>query len=71
MHLLCHYLSLYPHPYISRLALKGHDVNFSKVKDPVGPMSSLTNKQYKMFNVSHFDYSNANAPHIEANKYKD
>ena len=57
-------------PLISRLAFKGHDVNFYKVKDPVEPMSSLENKQFKMFNVSGFDYSNASAPHIEANKYK-
>ena len=54
-----------------RLAFKGHDVNWSKKKDPVEPMSTLENKQFKMFNVSGFDYSNASAPHIEANKYRD
>ena len=59
------------HPLICRLAFKGHDVNFSKKKDPVEPMSTLENKQFKMFNVSGFDYSNASARHIEANKYRD
>ena len=54
-----------------RLAFKGHDVNWSKKKDPVEPMSTLENKQFKMFNVSGFDYSNASAAHIEANKYRD
>jgi len=57
--------------YCGRLAFKGHDVNFSKKKDPVEPMSTLENKQFKMFNVSGFDYSNASARHIEANKYRD
>merc|ERR1719228_2208285 len=56
--------------YCGRLAFKGHDVNFSKVKDPVGPMSTLENKQFKMFNPSGFDYSTASAQHIEANKYR-
>ena len=54
-----------------RLAFKGHDVNWSKKKDPVEPMSTLENKQFKMFNVSGFDYSNASAAHIEANKYRE
>ena len=60
----------HPFPFISRLAFKGHDVNFSKLKDPVGPMSTLENKQFKMFNPSGFDYSTASAQHIEANKYR-
>merc|ERR1711974_169040 len=57
--------------YCGRLAFNGHDVNFSKKKDPVEPMSTLENKQFKMFNVSGFDYSDASAQHIEAHKYRD
>jgi len=57
--------------YCGRLALKGHDVNIAKNKDPLGPMTYYTNKQFKMFNPTGFDHSSANAAHIEANKYKD
>jgi len=57
--------------YCGRLALKGHDVNFSKKKDPLDPMSYYTNKQFKMFNPTNYDYSTANTAHIEANKYKE
>merc|ERR1712080_705822 len=56
--------------YCGRLALKGHDVNFSKTKDPLDPMSYYTIKQFKMFNPTNYDYSTANTAHIEANKYK-
>ena len=41
----------YKYKYTSRVAVKGHDVNWSKAKDPVAPMTALENKQYKMFNV--------------------
>jgi len=54
-----------------RVAVKGHDVNWSKAKDPVAPMTALENKQYKMFNVQNFDFSNASKMQQEANKYKE
>ena len=65
--IVCYSISI----LVCRLAVKGHDVNWSKKKDPVEPMNSLTNKQFKMFNPSGFDYSTANAQHIEANKYRE
>ena len=41
-----------------RLASKTTDVNWSKKKDPVEPMSFYENKQFKMFNPRGVDYSN-------------
>ena len=55
----------------TRLALKGHDVNFAKAKDPLEPMSYYENKQFKMINHLNFDYSTANKLHQEANKYRE
>eukprot|EP00092_Neocalanus_flemingeri_P042359 GFUD01046240.1.p2 GENE.GFUD01046240.1~~GFUD01046240.1.p2 ORF type:complete len:115 (+),score=41.60 GFUD01046240.1:77-421(+) len=56
--------------YVGRLARKSTDVNWSKKKDPVDPMSVYENKQFKMFNVGGVDHSNLSTIRNEPN-YKE
>eukprot|EP00092_Neocalanus_flemingeri_P057696 GFUD01068639.1.p1 GENE.GFUD01068639.1~~GFUD01068639.1.p1 ORF type:complete len:117 (+),score=30.02 GFUD01068639.1:45-395(+) len=53
--------------YVGRLARKSTDVNWSKMKDPVDPMSVYENKQFKMFNVGGVDHSNLSTKRNEPN----
>jgi len=47
--------------YVTRLATKTTDINWSKNKDPIGPMNYYSDRQFKMWNYSGFDYSKASA----------